>query len=370
MGIHRDNAAWPRRKPPPRTEDAGLAASESRLVVKRADLWRIWAISLAVVACTHVSPRSDRDRGLAETPVAQGIETEPVRGDLRAGVQAYEDQDYDGAQAALQAHLQQHPRSAAAVYELGLVAMAKGQWELARQHFEKALVLNPQMHGALSNQGVALLHLGEDLAALRAMEGALALAPDDPRVLGNLAMARLRRGLWSEAIDAYQRAISLAPSHGTLLYDLALAWMIRQQWPQALTALESALQVRPQFALARAAKVACLQGIGDLKAAEVYARESLDVLQEPLPDNQLVLGRVLIAQRRVDDGLAVLRDAVKLDPLHAPSQLALAEVLDAAGKRSQAIEWYQKWLENKNHRLEDVERITARVTKLQELGPQ
>lgn len=312
--------------------------------------------------------RADRDRALADAPVRGDLETEPLRGDLLAGVQAYRDGDLEAAEAALQRHVQANPRSAAGWYELGLVQMERNQGDKARPLFEKALALNPQLHGAASNLGVLYLQAGEDIAALRTLEQALELAPDDARVLANLGAARLRRGLWTEAIEAYQKAVTLQPGHASLLYDLALAWLERQQFGQAQKVLDDALLVRPKFALARAAKVACLQGLGQLAQAEAYARESLDDLPEPLADNRVVLARVLIAQRKGADALDELHKALDLDEHSAVAQLALAELLDAGGKKPDAIAWYGKFLKNPERNLDDVRRVRDRLRKLQDVG--
>jgi tetratricopeptide (TPR) repeat protein len=318
--------------------------------------------ALTLVACgASRSDRADRDRALADAPVRGELETEPLRGDLLVGVQAYRDGD-------LRKHVEANPRSAAGWYELGLVEFDRSHPDKARPLFEKALALNPQLHGAASNLGVLYLEDGEDVAALRALEQALELAPDDARVLANLGAARLRRGLWSEAIEAYQKAVALQPGHASLLYDLALAWLERNQFTEAQKALDDALLVRPKFALARAAKVVCLQGLGDLRTAEAYARESLSELSEPVADNRVVLARVLIAQRKAADALEELHKALDLDEGSAVAQLALAELLDATGKKGEAIGWYSKFLKNPKRNLDDTRRVRDRLRKLQDTG--
>lgn len=329
-------------------------------------------LSVATLACALLAAcsgsaidRADRDRALADNPVRADLEAEPLRGDLLAGVKAYNDGELDAAEAALLQHLVATPRSAAAYYQLGLVETERQHPDKARPLFEKALELNPQMHGAASNLGVLYLQADEDVAALRMLEKAYDLAPDDARVLANLGAARLRRGLWSEAVDAYRMAVKLAPGHGTLLLDLALAFLERHEYAEALKVLDEALGVRPRFASAQAARVVCLQGLGDLAAAEAYARQSLDEVAEPVVDNYVVLARVLVARRQVPEALKQLHKALDLDAADPTAQLALAELLDATGQKVEALAWYEKFMKNAKHNPDTVRRARDRVKRLQ-----
>ena len=319
----------------------------------------------ACSGATGAAGRGDRDRGLTDAPIRGDLETEPMIGDLAVGVAAWRDDELDDAEAALTRHLKKNAKSSLAKYYLGLCAMQRGQSSLARERFLEASKMNPQLHGALSNLGVLYLEAGEDIAALNVLLKAREIAPDDPRVQANLGAALLKRGLWSEAVEAYKQANKLAPAHGTLQYDLALAYMARQEWQLALDALELGLQVRPKFALALAAKVVCLQGLGRLDEALEAAHFAIDE-GEPLADNYIVLARVLIAKGAAADAERALNKALKLSPENANAQLDLAELLDARGDKPDAIEWYQKFLKNKTPLPEDTRRVRERLKVLKE----
>lgn len=323
------------------------------------------AVLLTGCSGASANTRADRDRGLSDAPIRGDLETEPMIGDLALGVANFKDEELDEAEPAFQRHLKKNPKSALAYYYLGLIAMQKGQTAPARKNFQKAVELNPQIHGAFSNLGVLYLEAGEDIAALKVLLQARELAPDDPRVLANVAAAMLRRGLWTEAVEAYKLANKLAPAHGTLQYDLALAYMLRQEWQLALDALELSLQVRPKFALAHAAKVASLQGLGKLREADTAAHAALDEC-EPLADNYLVLARVLMAEGATGDAQDALEKALKLGPDNANVQLALAELLDARGQKAESIKWYETFLKNKKPLQEDTRRVRDRLRVLKE----
>lgn len=322
------------------------------------------AVLISAAACSSPKVMADRDRTLPDGPVRPGVETEPLSGRLADGVLALRDGELADARQAFTEHFASFPKSSMAVYHLGLVALEEGKIPEARSRFEEALALNPQLHGAMNNLGALYLQAGEDVAAERLLEQALALAPDDPRVLVNLAQVRLRRGLWSEAIEAYDKAIKIAPGHGSALYGYALAQMERMQWQPALRALDEALDVRPRFAKAWAAKVVCLQAQGQLDEAEKIARQALDDLPQKSADNHIALARVLVERKEIGQALEQLQLAVELEPDNPSSRMAYGELLDAAGKKAQALDQYQRFLKNPARRSEDSRRIRERVKVL------
>ncbi|MBM4343176.1 MAG: tetratricopeptide repeat protein [Deltaproteobacteria bacterium] len=323
------------------------------------------AFCLCGWACAAKKEIVDRDRPLVETLVPEGHRLESLTGDLADGVRSLRDGELDEAKAALERWLDKHPNSALAAYHLGLWALAVDKRTIAQNWFERAVEFDPKLHAAHCHLGALYLGQGEDVAALRALEKAYALAPDDVRVLANLGAARSRRGLWSEALEAYQAANKIAPSHGSLLYDTALVWMQRYQWQQALDLLEQALSVRPYFGQAWAAKVACLHGLGDLAGAEAAARAAMDALGQPEAEVHLAYARVLVQLRKIGDAIDQLRTAAQLRPEHAGVQLALGELLDAAGRKQEALAVYQTYLKNPQRLGEDGRRIRDRAKQLQ-----
>lgn len=337
--------------------------------IRVAKLACAWALGLGLCACGGATAeREDRDRVLSALPIAKEADMEPIRGDLAAGLRFYKDEEYADAQASLERYLKGNPKSAIAYYHLGLIELDRGKPDAARKQFERALQLNPKLHGAANNLGVIYLNAGEDIAAMRAFQQAYKLAPNDPRVLVNLASAQMRRGLWSEAIDTYEEAYKLAPGHASIIYDFALAYVERQQWEPALKLIEEALRVRPRFALAWVEKVACLQGLGRIDEAIATGREALQLLSPVLVDNYVVLGRALVAKGLIKDALAEFRHAADLQPENAQAQLALGELLDAAGDKEAAAQWYGKYVKNPERSQGDARRIRDRLSTLQNGG--
>ena len=305
----------------------------------------------------------DRDISLSDAPLGRNIAREPLEGGLLDGWNALRAGDLAAAVTQLERHLKSNPRSAAAHYHLGLVHMDERRFALARRHLRRAAELEPNLFGAWSNLGVLYMRNGEDAAAVKALEHALGTAPKDPRVLGNLGNAWLRRGRRSAAIDAYERALKIAGEHGTLRYNLAIALAQRHQYAEANALLAQVLANRPGFALARALRVACLQGDSRVVAAIEQGRADLGLIT-PIAESHVVLGRALLADGKLEEGLAQLQAAVQLDAQHPIAVMSWGEALDAAGRRDEALTWYQRYLKLDDRRFEDTRRIRKRVRTL------
>ncbi|MSP92180.1 MAG: tetratricopeptide repeat protein [Myxococcales bacterium] len=343
------------------------ACLRCRLVARtivRALAGTVVALSIAACGGARAKASDDRDRGLSDQPLRSGVDGEPLVGDLGVGVAAVRNEDCDAAVPALERHLVAQPRSALAWYHIGLCRLADGQERDARLAFEKAWALNPQLHGAANNLGALYLKNGEDIAALRVLQQAAEVAPDDARVLVNLGVAYLRRGLWSEAVESFRAAAEVAPGVGSVLYDQALALMVRHEYALALQVADAAVLARPRMDVAHAARIVCLHELGRLDEAETAAAAALAELGGS-PDLWVVQARLHIARGRPDEAEKALQQALALDAEHPRAQQALGELLDAAGRKADAVPWYARYLKNPGRTDAEMRRIRERLKQLQ-----
>ncbi|GEM_PF-2657442 len=324
----------------------------------------VGALLLWIGSCAKAKPKLfDRDRAMSAAPIAKQHRSELIDGSLLDGLNKLRTGDLDAAKAAFIDHLKDHPKSALSHYHLGLVAMDQERFDPARTHFEKALRLQPQMYGAMANLGVLYLDNGEEAAALRRLEEAESVAPNDARVLVNLGNAQLRRGLWSEANESYAEASKIVSGHASLMYNQAVALCARHRYDKALKLLDEAVMHRPGFQLGRALRIVCLQGLGRVKEAVAEARKNLLEL-DASSDLELVLGRALLADGKIDKGIEALRRAVKLDGTDPNALLGLGEALDATGRKVEAIQMYERFLKVKLRAFEDSRRVRKRLRSL------
>jgi tetratricopeptide (TPR) repeat protein len=112
--------------------------------------------------------------------------------------------------------------------ELGLLALARGDTQLAFTHFGRAEQLDPHFLPAHVNQGSVLLRAGDYEAAERAYKAAVHEKEDPARAslredaLIGLGIAQRGQGKYREARATYEKVLDAHPSQLAALYDLAV----------------------------------------------------------------------------------------------------------------------------------------------------
>jgi tetratricopeptide (TPR) repeat protein len=199
-------------------------------------------------------------------------------------------------------------------YYLAHVERLRNQPEKAAALFERVLMLQPDHVPSLVWLGAMQLLAGNTDAADAALTKALALQPHDPAALYHSGRIALAKRQYQVAVDRLNDAASAAPQASSVQYALSLAY----------------------------------RGLGDAKNADAHLRLRGNV--DPVPDDPLmrqvsgllqsasafeVRGAEALGQRRWNDAVVALRQALQLAPDNASTHLnlgtALFETGDAAG---------------------------------------
>src|SRR5205814_992780 len=143
-----------------------------------------------------------------------------------------------------------------------------------------------------------LIRLGRFKEAQAEIEALAEVVPRDARVWMKLGAVFYEQKLWDQAADAFRRAVTLEPSNLRARYFLATTYMDAGKDAEARAELERILRVDPR---------------------SIDARVQLGFL----------LGRA----KRYDEAIAILRDAVNLEPQRAELFLYLgtAYFIDSLG---------------------------------------
>ncbi|MDB4985211.1 MAG: repeat protein [Myxococcaceae bacterium] len=165
-------------------------------------------------------------------------------------------EEYDVAELVLEKArallLKEEQKSAPVYNELGLLALARGDTQLAFTQFAKAEELDARFQPAHVNQGSVLLRAGDYEAAERAYRAALhantqeaELDAVDARI--GLGIAQRGQGKYKEARATYEKVLEAHPAHLAALYDLGvlLADFLNQR-KEALSLFERYLASAPQ----------------------------------------------------------------------------------------------------------------------------
>ncbi len=93
------------------------------------------------------------------------------------------------------------------------------------------------------------------------------------------------------------------------------------------------------------------------------ARELMDEARSAHPHEavvHLILGKIELADKRVEKAEEYLRRALRIEPMLADAHRLLGDTLAMAGRYSEAVEWWQRWLTLSEH-AEQEEREVERV---------
>jgi len=233
----------------------------------------------------------------------------------------------DDAGERAQALAEASPEDANAQNILGAIELARGNDEQARQHFEKALQLEPGLQGATDNLNRLDVRAGKIEAVEARLREQLANAPDNEALILQLAGLLSRDGRLDEAVELLEgKRAELA---GAVQVRLALAgYYVRQERTAELAAVtQELMQIgtvggNPQGFEAAANLYA---QAGDMPSAV----KAFEDLARALPDSipaKLALARAHYLAQDTAAARATLDEVRGLDPANVVANNSIVDL--------------------------------------------
>jgi predicted O-linked N-acetylglucosamine transferase (SPINDLY family) len=242
------------------------------------------------------------------------------------------------AEAAYRAAIAVDPAFAPAHNNLGNMAREKGAFSEAERNYRSAIAINPAYAEAWHGLGIALQRqdkladaeealqtavslrparadIMSDLAAtamamqkfddaVALLEKAIATDPNCALAYGNLGALKLRLNHFVAAEQATARAMALAPGEQRWVSNLGVINKDLSRYGSAEALFRRALSLKPDYALAHANLLFCLNYHPDLSAEEIFAEyerfdaaharrhrpEKLVYANDPTPSRRLRVG--------------------------------------------------------------------------------
>jgi tetratricopeptide (TPR) repeat protein len=229
----------------------------------------------------------------------------------------------------------------------GTTAKLIGKWEQAEQFFARALSLDPGSAVTAYEMGRIALQRGDGPKAQRMAQRAAQLDPLNPWYLQFLAQVYQNNGLPKEAADTWQRLIAMDNEHSLeALENLANLHIQNKSYNEAMdcaNALEQKLGPQPEI-LDQKKNIWLLLGKKEKAIKEIQRLVSL------YPNelgHRLGLVQTFSAEGQYDKALSLLQEALPLteNPNRARLLLATAELYDALGQSQKAEEAFDQSLE-------------------------
>jgi superkiller protein 3 len=253
--------------------------------------------------------------------------------------------DFEAAIVPLQKFLAEKPDVAFAHFQLAYAFTALKRTDEARAEYQKAVELDPKMAEAYLNLGILLLDkdpaaaaaplrkatellpaqsrprvlLGlalersaDPAGAAASFEAASRLDPNDVEAISHLAAIYLRNSRPADAERKFRQALELQPKSPFALHGLAQS-LDAQNKPEAADAYRNYLAVQPADTAARNRLTRIL--IDQQQYAAALAEiDRASAGQPPTVEALKLRADVQIAQKKLDDAIATLRQVLALAP--------------------------------------------------------
>jgi Flp pilus assembly protein TadD len=265
--------------------------------------------------------------------------------ELKAGDDAFEANDLDGAQNHYLAAKKAGSKRSAPLVGIARVqiakqnvaydyAAAKGNKEIAAaaKDLKNAVKLDPTLGVAQVELGRALLLLGDAAGAIDALKKGVTLLPNEPEAHSALGVAWLATGHGDEAADEMGKAAQLDPGSAARHGNYGTTLLMRGKTQQAIGEYQAAVAIDDSDARAHSDLGTALLGDNQVTRAlpELRRAIALDPKRATFHSN---LGYALQIDGKTSDAEAEYREAIKDDPALASAWINLATLLAKDPKR-------------------------------------
>ncbi|MFQ5482334.1 MAG: tetratricopeptide repeat protein, partial [Nitrospinaceae bacterium] len=258
----------------------------------------------------------------------------------------------DDAIDLLQAARRNHPESQAVTLLLAqahtnlCVTLGKlKRWEESMVHFGKATALLPRFGPAHLALGRTYIQQGRYDEAIKKFRETIEMDPHlQVEALHNLAQAHSKKGANRKALKYFQEAIQADPRAALIHQDFGAFHYKQGKLEAAVESFHNALKMSPKLTADTWFKLGlALARLNRTQEAEEPLRQAYELT----PDNRQVqdaLTAILVRISQIHrqakkplEGLALLKEAVSIDPTHAKAQFALAGLYDMTQEGKRAI---------------------------------
>lgn len=163
--------------------------------------------------------------------------------------QYYQERHLPRAKEHFQRALELDPDHPYAHFNLGTEFLREGRLEDARMHFEETLRLDPSYAKARVNFGSLLARQGRLDDAITQFNTVLATQPENDDALNNLGMALIEQKKYAEARAPLEKAVEVNPNDVNAENNLATVLVALGQSKEAIPHYERALRLNPSLSL-------------------------------------------------------------------------------------------------------------------------
>ncbi len=219
------------------------------------------------------------------------------------------------AEAGYESILRQFPAHPDSLHLRGLLGYQQGQYGLAFDFIQQAILLDPGKPHYFFNKALVLEKEERWEEAITAYQEAIRLRPQYIEAWSNVGNVYRRQRTWEKALAAYEKARTLKPQSADLLNNLGVLYKEKGDLAQALAQYQQATNLSPQHAEAHHNMGVVLKDLGNLVEAAEAFQQALK-LKPDYANAHYHLGLVLLWQQNTTEALACFRRSADLTYNH------------------------------------------------------
>src|SRR6266478_1666064 len=290
------------------------------------------ALTSVAFAQTHTTVRHYKER-IDDTPP-----------EIAQAEDAIQKNDFTAAETLLKKAIDKDPKNYQAWFDFGFVLNRLGRVEDSIHAYRQSVAAKPEVFETNLNLGLMLVRFNSPEAE-RFLRAATGLKPTDHVEEGQarawLALAHLLENAKPEdALQAYRKASELTPKDPEPHLSAGLLHERQKEFSEAEGEYKQVLTLEANSTEAAIGLTNIYMKSGRLSDAEPLMRR----LAAERPEDagiHLQLGRVLDAQGKKDDAITELQAGLKLAPSDADAQREIADLYASSGKNDLAESAYR-----------------------------
>ena len=229
---------------------------------------------------------------------------------LKLAINAHKEKDYVTAQKFYEEILKDDPKNYHVNFYLGNIKAHYGNFDEAKNFFEKAILLN-------KNFIQAHLNLANSLKEIKNFD---------------------------KAETAYFRALKIDPNNAKIYYNLGLLWQDQKKYQKAEKAYENAIKINKDFFEAYNNLGIIFNDQEKLEDAKLNFEKAIQI-NSKFFQAHMNLGSVLKKLIKLNEAEKSFKKAIELNPNYYKAFNNLGNVMGDAAKLDEAVNYYKKAIE-------------------------
>ena len=237
------------------------------------------------------------------------------------------------------------PNYADAFCNIGIVQQKKGELNAAIQNYKKAIKINSRHVSAHYNMGISYKTKGDPEGAIICFKKAIKLHSGYAEAYNNMGIAFIDVSKLEKAVDCFKQAVEIKPDYAEAHYNMGNALREKNNLVLALSHYQQAFEINPNY-------VEALNNIGNIFVEKgqldkaIYNYEKVVKINPQYFEVYFKLANIFLDTCKPERAIDCFKQVIKIKPDHFVAYNNMGTVLLNINKTESAIECFNKAVKN------------------------